>query len=157
MSTLVETLPYRKYSREVDGNNSGGDYRYILRGTWGLKLNDIYPDARSLPCGRAFYEKHGFAWIDRVNDNVFLTMKHRYAWDGGTGVIWQTKNTVVSSLGHDAFCEFINTGLLPISQQKNADRMYYNLCLLEGMSMLRAEIHYASIKTYSFIKHKGKG
>lgn len=88
-----------------------------------------------------------------TNDGVFV--KTGYAWDGATGVLWQSKNLRVPSLVHDIGCQAVNLGLLPQSMQAIFDYEYRQQALKYGVSPLRAETHYAAILAWGEVKKLG--
>src|SRR5512136_575591 len=59
-----------------------------------------------------------------------LTIRRGYAWDGNS--FWlclDTKKTLEASAAHDALCDYVNLGLLPVSVQSLIDEEYRKICV----------------------------
>ena len=77
-----------------------------------------------------------------------------FEWDGASGPAFDTKNSMKASMFHDAGCRLINKGLLGKSERKKVDRLYYDICLKEGMNPFRAWYQYQAIRFYQRNKKK---
>ena len=76
-----------------------------------------------------------------------LTVKKGYAWDGATGGI-ETHVIRRASLIHDAYCQLIEKGCIPISFRLNVDIVFRRICKEDGMSWLRTWYTYTAIRAF---------
>jgi hypothetical protein len=102
---------------------------------------------------------YGYATSDiyySIDPNGVLIVKKGYAWDGASGAI-DTKTNIRASLLHDALCQMIGNDELPIQALSDANRLYRDICLADGMSKFRAWLEYKAIKFYfrNGVKPKG--
>ena len=67
-----------------------------------------------------------------------LTVKKGYAWDGPSGLTFDTKNFMRGSLVHDALYQLMREELLPASCREQADLELHRICREDGMSRFRA-------------------
>lgn len=74
-----------------------------------------------------------------------------YAWDGATGVLFQTENLRVPSLIHDIGCQAVNLGMLPRDFRAAFDAEYYAQALEYGVLKARAIAHFAVIRLWGII------
>lgn len=87
------------------------------------------------------------------NGYLSLTMEGKliigsgYQWDGASGGI-DTQNTMRASLIHDALFQLIREKVLPREFRKNADLMYYQILRNDGMSLVRAKLHYYAVRLF---------
>jgi len=72
-----------------------------------------------------------------LNDGI-LTIREGYAWDGASGPTFDTPSFRRGALVHDALYQLIREGCLPRSDKAAADNELRDLCILDGMSLLRA-------------------
>lgn len=79
-----------------------------------------------------------------------------YAWDGATGVLFQTANLRVPSLIHDIGCQAVNLGMLPRDFRAAFDAEYYAQALEYGVSKPRAMAHLAAIRLWGMIQKAEK-
>lgn len=88
-------------------------YKYILS-------SDQYVVLKNFE-GVSIFEKHY-----RLQKNV-LEIKAGYAWDGPSGLTWDTANTLTPSLVHDVLYQAIREGHLPKRRRFDADLEFYQL------------------------------
>ena len=90
-----------------------------------------------------------------------LTIKEGYAWDGPSGPVRDTKNTLRGSLIHDALyqlmrCDYLSNKL----HRKEADMIFKHVCIEDGISKIIAQIFYIGLKlfgkTFTMAKNKKK-
>lgn len=68
-----------------------------------------------------------------------LTIKKHYCWDGASGPTWDTLSSMRGSLVHDALYQLIRMEKLnPWLDRENADKLFYEICLEDGMWGWRA-------------------
>jgi hypothetical protein len=70
--------------------------------------------------------------------NGYLYIRQGYAWDGASGLTYDSKNTIQGSLAHDALYQLMRMGLLPFRYWKKADIELKRICKDDGMSSFRA-------------------
>ena len=82
-----------------------------------------------------------------------LVIRKGFAWDGASGSI-DTDTNRRASLVHDAICDAINNDLLPRHFQKNADRLFKEICKSAGMSGFREWHHNKGVSWFSKSRFK---
>lgn len=83
-----------------------------------------------------------------LNREGSLTIKSGYAWDGCSGPVLQTDDTVRASLAHDALYQIMRLGFLPIECRALADKVFHRMLLEDGMTAIRAWYLYAGVKMF---------
>lgn len=84
-----------------------------------------------------------------------LTIFRGYALDGPSGPAVDSADNMRASVYHDALYQLGRNGL-DIKYKSVADRLYFDTCLADGMSVERAEIEYQAIKRFADNAWKGK-
>ena len=74
----------------------------------------------------------------RLATNGSLYIKKGYAWDGPSGLTFDTKSSIRGSLVHDALYQLLRMGLLPQSDRKAADYELHSRCIEDRMIKIRA-------------------
>jgi hypothetical protein len=77
-----------------------------------------------------------------------LKIKEHYAWDGASGPAIETTTNRRASLVHDALYQLMRLGLLSYSWRKKADKIYWRICLEDGMNKRRARLHYWALRLF---------
>jgi hypothetical protein len=88
----------------------------------------------------AIYPKENITtfFID-LNTKGKLTIKKGYAWDGASGVAFDTCNFMRGSLVHDALYQLMRNDLINRDIYKDtADKLLQTICKQDGMSRVRA-------------------
>ncbi|CAK0771389.1 hypothetical protein CCP3SC5AM1_720013 [Gammaproteobacteria bacterium] len=75
-----------------------------------------------------------------------LTIYEGFLWDGPTGYPFHDNDFMRPSLIHDALYLFIRDGYLSINNRKEADLLFYKLCLEDGMNKWKAMFIYFLIR-----------
>jgi len=83
-----------------------------------------------------------------------LTLSQSFWWNGST-FVQDTSSCMRASAFHDALCRMIAQGLIPASVRPAADKLYYELCIEDGMSWLQAKIRYAGLRVYGTVSNIG--
>ena len=86
-------------------------------------------------------------WIS-VTITGLLTLKSGYAWDGASGPTIDSEESVMPSAVHDASYQLIGMNVANLDDRKKADKMFYNLCIEEGMNPLRASLWYVAVRWF---------
>ena len=76
-----------------------------------------------------------------------LTVKIRYAWDGASGPVRDTKTVMRGSLIHDALYQLMREQHLDRRiHRKPADELLRDICLADGMALARARLIYRGVR-----------
>jgi len=81
-------------------------------------------------------------------DGDTLFVKDGYAWDGASGPCFNTKNSLVGTLVHDALYQLMRKGLLDRSFRKMVDWQFYKVLRKNGMGALRARTWYTCVRLF---------
>ena len=81
-----------------------------------------------------------------LNTEGMLLIKKGWAWDGASGPTYDTKSSMVAALVHDALYGLMKRELLAKKYKKEADRLFYDLLLEDGMWKWRAGIWYKAVQ-----------
>lgn len=74
-----------------------------------------------------------------------LTINKRYKWDGVSGGMVDTDNTMIGGCGHDAGYQMIRLGLIPLLTKPLWDDLLKTLFKSCGMSSFRACYSYQAV------------
>ena len=77
-----------------------------------------------------------------------LFIKSGYAWDGSSGPARDDRTNLRASLVHDALFQLIRNANIPQSTRLHADEIYRRICLEDGMSRLRAAMHFKALRMF---------
>jgi hypothetical protein len=91
--------------------------------------------------------------MELLSDGL-LTLSYGFWWNGST-FVQDTSYCMRPSAFHDALCRMIAQGLIPASVRPAADKLYYDLCIEEGMGWLQAKIRYAGLRVYGTVSNIG--
>jgi hypothetical protein len=97
-------------------------------------------------------------------DNGFLTLRSDgvlimecgYCWDGPSGPTWDTPDSLLGSLVHDAFYQLIRLGAVPRSMRERVDRLFYDLLRRSGMPAWRAWYYWKAVRWFGWMAASGK-
>ena len=81
-------------------------------------------------------------------DGVFV-IDGGYAWDGPSGLTWDTKNSMTPSLGHDGFFELLRKKELNPLWLDPVNSYLYDCLIANRMSRLRAGIWYRAVDQFA--------
>lgn len=96
-------------------------------------------------------------------ENGELGIRNSYCWDGSSvpfKKVWKVfgwdsdKYCKVASLVHDALCQLIRLGLLPMRHKKYVDELYRRMCIAGGMGKKQANMRYWFLRKFGdrFVK-----
>ena len=93
-------------------------------------------------------------FVHILNGSLFI-QKH-YAWDGSSipmkglwGWVWNSdKHCKIASVVHDALCQLIRAGRLPLLHREYADGLYRDMCIEGGMSLWQAKMRYWCLRKF---------
>ena len=89
----------------------------------------------------------------RLTADGKLLMRTYFTWDGPTGA-FNTKNFIIPSAVHDALCNLINLGYLPMSLQPMVDEEMIKFQRRAKMCFLRRAWTYTVVRWYQMTKKK---
>lgn len=92
------------------------------------------------------YEIHT-DWL-KLDKEGYLLVRAGYCWDGASGPTWDSPCSMRGSLVHDSLYQLIRLGLLPLSFKDEADMLFRDICIEDGMFSLRAHIWYQAVKCF---------
>ena len=72
-----------------------------------------------------------------------------YAWDGPSGPTVDSKSSMRASLVHDALYQLIRQKRLSASDRKEADDIFYKICLADGMWKWRAYLWHRELRKFA--------
>lgn len=75
-----------------------------------------------------------------------LTIKDGYAWDGPSGPTFDTRSFMRGSLVHDACYQLLREGYMLSDMREVADRLLRDICIEDGMGVLRAWMVYNGVR-----------
>lgn len=87
----------------------------------------------------------GYLAIDTAGN---LSIRKGYSWDGPSGPTIDTKNFMRGSLIHDALYQLMREGVLRQDVRDEADQIFRETCIQDGMSKLRAWSVYQAVKIW---------
>ncbi len=83
----------------------------------------------------------------KLTPNGVLTIRDGYAWDGPSGPVIDSPDTMRASLVHDAVYQLLRSGL--DAKWKNAaDELLYRLCIEDGMNILTAKLIWQGVQWF---------
>lgn len=92
-----------------------------------------------------FNVKHKFF---ELTEDGLLTIFVGYAWDGASGLTWDTPSSIIGSLVHDVLFQAMRLGLLQHDPCFTlANRELRRLCVNDGMYRWRAQMWYDFVTT----------
>lgn len=121
------------------------------------KYNYKFKVERSLTIKLPFiFSNFKHLYMKLTNGN--LTINAGYAWDGATGPVIDTKNTLIASLVHDALYQAMRLNLIPSDEatRKLADKTFYSILKDSNVFVLRRFAWYLAVRIFGrfFCKNK---
>ena len=82
--------------------------------------------------------------------NGILEIKKGYAWDGASGPVINTKNTLISSLVYDVLYQAMRLNLIKSNNEnKNlADKNFFEILKMNGVNSFRSRVWYLAVKLF---------
>lgn len=78
---------------------------------------------------------------------ALLTIKSGYAWDGPSGPVIDTDDTMTASLVHDALYQLMRMRKLRAGRWRDvADKLFKRMCMENGVSRAVAHIFYLGLR-----------
>ena len=82
--------------------------------------------------------------------NGYLAIRKGFAWDGPSGPAIDTPSALRGSMIHDAGYQILRAGLMPQSSRKDWDALYEKCCIEDGMSKIRAWVHFKALRAFGW-------
>lgn len=96
------------------------------------------------------YPQFGIAGeLITLTQNGRLLISKSYSWDGASGPTFDSKNSMRASLVHDALYQLMREDHLPMSNRPIVDRLFYDICVEDGMFKWRAWLWYQAVKRFA--------
>ena len=79
-----------------------------------------------------------------------LSVKRGYAWDGASGPIINTQDTLVASLVHDVLYQAMRLNLIKSSKEnrKIADKNFFEILKMHGVNSIRRKVWYFAVRFF---------
>ena len=79
-----------------------------------------------------------------------LSVKRGYAWDGASGPVINTRDTLVASLVHDVLYQAMRLNLIKSSEEnkKIADKNFFKILKMNGVNSIRSKVWYLAVKLF---------
>ena len=79
-----------------------------------------------------------------------LSVKRGYAWDGASGPVINTRDTLVASLVHDVLYQAMRLNLIKPSKEnrKIADKNFFEILKMNGVNSFRSKVWYLAVKLF---------
>ena len=84
-----------------------------------------------------------------LKDDI-LSVKRGYAWDGASGPIINTRDTLVASLVHDVLYQAMRLSLIKSSKEnrKIADKNFFEILKMNGVNSIRRKVWYFAVRLF---------
>jgi len=86
-------------------------------------------------------------WV-LLNGEGFLSILRGYAWDGPSGPMPDTSDSMRGSLAHDALYQLMREGRLDARYRDVADKLLREICIEDGMGHPMAELVYQAVHIF---------
>lgn len=82
--------------------------------------------------------------------NGILEIKKGYAWDGASGPVINTKNTLIASLVHDVLYQAMRLNLIKPNcvNKKLADKNFFEILKMNGVNSFRSKVWYFAVRLF---------
>ena len=79
-----------------------------------------------------------------------LSVKRGYAWDGASGPIINTRDTLVASLVHDVLYQAMRLNLIKSSKENRmiADKIFFEILKINGVNSIRRKVWYFAVRLF---------
>ena len=84
-----------------------------------------------------------------LKDDI-LEIKKGYAWDGASGPIINTRDTLVASLVHDVLYQAMRLNLIKSNSEnkKIADKIFFEILKMHGVNAIRRKVWYFAVRLF---------
>lgn len=115
-----------------------------------------YRDGFKYQLAEDYHHKLGFKlpnYVDApfyaITESGRMIIHAGYAWNGPSGIAFDTPNFMRGSLVHDLGYECLRRGLIPMSFRQAFDEEMYKICLEDGMSKMRAWWCFRAVRRFA--------
>ena len=79
-----------------------------------------------------------------------LSVKRGYAWDGASGPIINTRDTLVARLVHDVLYQAMRLNLIKSSKENRqiADKNFFEILKMNGVNSIRRKVWYFAVRLF---------
>ena len=79
-----------------------------------------------------------------------LSVKKGYAWDGASGPIINTRDTLVASLVHDVLYQAMRLNLIKSNKENRmiADKNFFEILKIHGVNSIRRKVWYFAVRLF---------
>ena len=110
-------------------------YKFKVEENFSIKLPYKIPDF-----------EHPYA----SSKDSILEIKKGYAWDGASGPIINTQDTLVASLVHDVLYQAMRLNLIKSSKENRqiADKNFFEILKMNGVNSIRRKVWYFAVRLF---------
>ena len=85
-----------------------------------------------------------------TSKNGILEIKKGYAWDGASGPVINTQNTLIASLVHDVLYQAMRLNLIKPNKvnRKIADKNFFEILKMNGVNSVRRTVWYLEVRLF---------
>ena len=85
-----------------------------------------------------------------TSKNGILEIKKGYAWDGASGPVINTQNTLIASLVHDVLYQAMRLNLIKPNKvnRKIADKNFFEILKMNGVNSVRRTVWYLAVRLF---------
>jgi len=87
-------------------------------------------------------------FIDLLTDGT-LTMRRSYAWDGPSGITYDSENSITPSCFHDGCYQLMRQGLLPRLFRAKVDYEFEEMLKDRGMWWIRRKLWLRAVRIFA--------
>ena len=84
-----------------------------------------------------------------LSEKGYLTISEGHAWDGCSGPTYDSKNSMIGGLVHDALYQLCRQKHLPKSFRPSIDLLFKNILIENGMFRWRAWVWYQAVRKFA--------
>ena len=79
-----------------------------------------------------------------------LSVKRGYAWDGASGPVINTRDTLVASLVHDVLYQAMRLNLIKSSKENRmiTDKNFFEILKMHGVNAIRRKVWYLAVRLF---------
>lgn len=118
-----------------------GEMKYRLREDYEMILYRC-PFDGSIQAGKIKLVK--LPWVHAWE----LRISSGYLWNGCSGPVFDTDDTMRASLAHDGLYELMGLGLLSLKHRGWSDEVFRQVCVQDGMSEAKARACYVGLRLF---------
>lgn len=96
------------------------------------------------------YKIPDFEHLYASSKDSILEIKKGYAWDGASGPVINTQNTLIASLVHDVLYQAMRLNLIKPNKvnRKIADKNFFEILKMNGVNSVRRTVWYLAVRLF---------